>query len=72
MQHNYQKIYWLHHVAHLIKNVTNNLFNHKASYFQLLNTMALMIKFYLKVVKCLGNYITQNVLIHLAIFHESI
>ena len=72
MQHNYQKIYWLHHVAHLIKNVTNNLFNHKASYFQLLNTMALMIKFYLKLVKCLGNYITENVLIYLAIFHESI
>ena len=25
IQHNYQKIYWLHDAVHLIKNVRNNL-----------------------------------------------
>ena len=33
IQHNYQKIYWLHDAVHLIKNVRNNLLNYKRFIF---------------------------------------
>ena len=32
-QYDYQKIYWLHDAVHLIKNVRNNLLNHKRFIF---------------------------------------
>ena len=59
IQHNYQKIYWLHDAVHLIKNVRNNLLSYKRFIFPALNTMVLKIQFYWKVVKPLGNYITM-------------
>ena len=58
IQHDYQKIYWLHDAVHLIKNVRNNLLNYKRFIFSALNTMVLKIQFYLKMVISLGNYIT--------------
>ena len=33
IQHDYQKIYWLHDAVHLIKNVRNNLLNYKRFIF---------------------------------------
>ena len=33
IQHNYQKIYWLHDAVHLIENVRNNLLNYKRFIF---------------------------------------
>ena len=57
IERDYQKIYLLHDIAHLIKNIRNDLLNYNnASYFQHLNTMVLKIQFHLKVVKFVGNY----------------